>query len=202
MIDPWLFAKSVSVGIAVAVPVGPMSVLCMQRTLRQGRGQGLIFGAGIAAADFTYALLGAVGLSALSALLLAGSDWLRIAGAFVLLGFAVHILRQCPAEAPNVSPTSAWRGFASAYLLTLANPPTILFFAGLFASVAPLSNGSNVGVFAVGVFTGSLLWWILLTYVVTRSAGKLSQVVLGWINRAAGVVLIGFALYALAESFV
>lgn len=199
MIDLWLFAKSVSLGVAVAAPVGPMSVLCMQRTLRHGRAQGLFFGAGIAVADFTYALLGAVGLSALSALLLAGAEWLRIAGAVVLLGFAVHILRQRPAEAPSVSPTSNWRGFASAYLLTLANPPTILFFAGLFASVAPLSNGLDIGVFATGVFTGSLLWWILLTYVVTRSADKLSQVVLGWINRAAGVVLIGFALYTLTE---
>jgi threonine/homoserine/homoserine lactone efflux protein len=96
MIDPWLLFKSISAGIAVAAPVGPMSLLCMQRTLGGGRASGLAFGTGIAAADFTYACLGAFGLTALSSWLLAGGDWLRLAGALVLLYFAARILRARP----------------------------------------------------------------------------------------------------------
>lgn len=120
MIDPWLLLKSISAGIAVAAPVGPMSLLCMQRTLGGGRSPGLAFGAGIAAADFTFACLGAFGLTAVSSLLLAG--------ALVLLYFAVRILRARPEPAVRKkSGGPLWHGFTSAYLLTLANPPTIRY---------------------------------------------------------------------------
>jgi threonine/homoserine/homoserine lactone efflux protein len=199
MTDPWLLLKSISAGIAVAAPVGPMSLLCMQRTLGGGRAAGLTFGAGIAAADFTYACLGAFGLTALSSLLLAGGDGLRIAGAMVLLYFAVRILRARPEPAERKKFAGPlWRGFASAYLLTLANPPTILFFAGLFASIAALSTFEQAAVCSLGIFTGSMLWWLALTSIVASSAAKLAPNVLAWINRLAGLTLIGFAVYALS----
>jgi threonine/homoserine/homoserine lactone efflux protein len=199
MIDPWLLFKSISAGIAVAAPVGPMSLLCMQRTLGGGRATGLAFGAGIATADFTFACLGAFGLTAVSSLLLAGGGWLRLAGALVLLYFAVHILRAKPETTFRKKfDGPRWRGFASAYLLTLANPPTILFFAGLFASITALSNFEQAAVFALGIFTGSMLWWLALTSIVAGSAAKLAPNVLVWINRLSGLVLIGFAVYALS----
>ena len=198
MIDPWLLLKSISAGIAVAAPVGPMSLLCMQRTLGGGRATGLVFGAGIAAADFTYACLGAFGLTALSSWLLAGGAWLRLAGALVLLYFAVRILRARPETAAHKKITGPlWHGFASATLLTLANPPTILFFAGLFASITVLSTIEQAAVFALGIFTGSLLWWLALTSVIAATAAKFAPNVLAWINRLSGLVLIGFAFYAL-----
>ena len=112
---------------------------------------------------------------------------------------AVRILRAPPAAPAH--PTVAglrWRGFATAYGLTLANPPTILFFAGLFASLAPLLGLSQAGVFTFGVFAGSLLWWLALTGVLAVTASKLSPAVLRWINRASGLALIGLALYALS----
>ncbi|MBI3778932.1 MAG: LysE family transporter, partial [Gammaproteobacteria bacterium] len=161
MPDTGLLIKSTLIGIAVAAPVGPMSLLCMQRTLRSGHAPGLAFGAGIAAADFTYAVLGAFGLTALTSLLLAGGDWLRLAGALVLLYFAVRILRAPPPSAAREkTDASPWRGFGAAYGLTLANPPTILFFAGIFASLAPLSTFARATQFALGVFAGSMLWWL------------------------------------------
>ena len=145
-------------------------------------------------------MLGAFGLTALSSLLLAGGDWLRLAGALVLLYFAVRILRARPEPAMHKKIDGPlWRGFASAYLLTLANPPTILFFAGLFASIAALSTFEQAAVFALGIFTGSLLWWPALTGLVAGRAAKLALNVLAWINRLAGVTLIGFAVYALSS---
>ncbi len=199
MIDPWLLLKSISAGIAVAAPVGPMSLLCMQRTLRAGHLPGLIFGAGIAAADFTYAALGAFGLTALTSRLLAGSSWLRLAGALVLLYFAVRILRARPEPAVRKKIDGPlWRGFASAYLLTLANPPTILFFAGIFASLAPLSTFAKATQFALGVFAGSMLWWLALTGLLAVTRARLAPPAMAWINRLSGLVLIGFAFYALS----
>lgn len=199
--DGWFALKAVGVGIAVAAPVGPMSLLCMQRTLRQGRTQGLAVGAGIAAADFSYAALGAFGLTALSSVLLAGAQALRIAGALVLLYFAARIIFARPETAPRTNTGgAAWRGLASAYLLTLANPPTILFFAGLFTTIAPLTAPAHAGVFAAGVFTGSLLWWIALTAVVAGTASKLTPSVLRLINRLSGLALLGFAGYGQART--
>ena len=199
MLEPWLLLQSILAGIAVAAPVGPMSLLCMQRTLHAGPAQGLAFGVGIAAADGSYAALGAFGLTAVTSLLLAGGQWLRIGGALVLLYFAVRILRAAPAApAHRTVARSRWRGFTTAYGLTLANPPTILFFAGLFASLAPLSRLSQAAVFAGGVFAGSMLWWMVLTGVIAVTASKLSPSVLHWINRASALALTGFALYALS----
>ncbi len=199
MPDTGLLIKSTLIGIAVAAPVGPMSLLCMQRTLRGGHVPGLAFGAGIAAADFTYAVLGAFGLTALSSLLLAGGDWLRIGGALVLLYFAVRILRAPPQNAANEkTDASPWRGFGAAYALTLANPPTILFFAGIFASLAPLSTFARATQFALGVFAGSMLWWLALTGLLAVTRARLAPPAMTWINRLAGLSLIGFALYALS----
>lgn len=138
-------------------------------------------------------------LTALSSWLLAGGDWLRLAGALVLLYFALRILRVRPeAVARNKFTGPYWRGFASAYLLTLANPPTILFFAGLFASITALSTVEQAAVFAFGIFTGSMLWWLALTSLIASTAAKLAPNVLAWINRLAAVTLIGFAGYALS----
>jgi threonine/homoserine/homoserine lactone efflux protein len=199
--DGWLALKAVGVGIAVAAPVGPMSLLCMQRTLRQGRAQGLAVGAGIAAADFSYAVLGAFGLTALSSVLLAGGQALRLAGVLVLFYFALRIILSRPDTAPRAGTEGvAWRGFASAYLLTLANPPTILFFAALFAAIAPPAAASAAIVFATGVFAGSLIWWIMLTAIVAGTASKLSPPVLRGINLLSGLALIGFAVYGLVRA--
>jgi threonine/homoserine/homoserine lactone efflux protein len=92
------------------------------------------------------------------------------------------------------------RAFVTAYGLTIANPPTILFFAGLFASVATPSSLSEALFFSAGIFAGSMLWWLFLTTVVARSAARLSPRVLLLITRLSGILLIAFAGYGLASS--
>ena len=88
--DAWFFGKSLSIGLAVAAPVGPMSLLCIHRTLDRGQGAGLVFGAGVAAADLTYAAIAAFGVTAVSAVLLASTFWInRISGA-VLIAYAIY----------------------------------------------------------------------------------------------------------------
>jgi putative LysE/RhtB family amino acid efflux pump len=104
-----------------------------------------------------------------------------------------------PATDSRKSVTGSWlRAFATAYGLTLANPPTILFFAGIFASVASLATASRSVIFSAGVFAGSMLWWIILTTLVTKSAALMKPPIMAWINRFSGLVLIGFAAYGLA----
>lgn len=197
--DAWLFWKSVSIGIAVAAPVGPMSLLCIHRTLDHGQPAGLTFGAGIAAADLTYAAIAAFGITAVSSQLLAATFWIKLIGSLLLIVLGVRIALSRPAADSHTSVAGpGLHAFASAYGLTLANPPTILFFAGIFASVASLATPSQSVVFSAGVFSGSILWWIILTTLVNKSAALMKPPVMALINRLSGLVLIGFAVHGLA----
>lgn len=197
--DAWLFWKSLSIGLAVAAPVGPMSLLCIHRTLDHGLPAGLTFGAGIAAADLTYAAIAAFGITAVSSLLLAGTIWIKLIGSLLLIVLGVRIAVSQPAADSRKSVAGfGLRAFATAYGLTLANPPTILFFAGIFASVASLATVLQSVIFSAGVFAGSMLWWIILTALVSKSAALMKPPVMAWINRLSGLVLTGFAAYGLA----
>jgi threonine/homoserine/homoserine lactone efflux protein len=197
--DAWLFWKSLSIGLAVAAPVGPMSLLCIHRTVDHGHSAGLVFGAGIAAADLTYAAIAAFGITAVSSTLLAGAFWIRLVGSALLVILGLRIALAKPASETGQSiADSGLRAFVTAYGLTMANPPTILFFAGIFASVASLASVSQSLIFSGGVFVGSMLWWIVLTTLVSTSSAWLKPAVLGWINRISGGVLLGFAAYGLA----
>jgi len=199
--DPWFFWKSLSIGMAVAAPVGPMSLLCIHRTLDHGQRSGLVFGAGVAAADLTYAAIAAFGVTAVSSVLLAGTAWIRLVGSVLLIILGVRIALAAPrTDNRSASARSGRRVFLTAYGLTMTNPPTILFFAGIFAAVASMASASQSITFAVGVFAGSMLWWLILTTLVSRSAAFFRPTVLLWINRLSGAVLIAFAVYGLAAS--
>jgi len=197
--DAWFFWKSLSIGLAVAAPVGPMSLLCIHRTLDHGQGAGLVFGAGVAAADLTYAAIAAFGVTIVSTALLAGTFWIKLVGSLLLLALGVRIALAAPqADDRPRSADSGARAFLTAYGLTMANPPTILFFAGIFASVASMVSTAQSAIFAAGVFAGSMLWWTILTTLVSRSAALFRPLVLLWINRISGAVLVAFAVYGFA----
>ena len=197
--DAWFLLKSLGIGMAVAAPVGPMSLLCIHRTLDYGRRAGLVFGAGVAAADLTYAAIAAFGVTAISSVLLAGTFWIKLVGSLLLVVLGVRIALSAPrTDKRAVSVGSGGRAFLTAFGLTMTNPPTILFFAGIFASVASIASASQSFTFAAGVFAGSMLWWIVLTTLVSKSAALLRPPVMLWINRISGVVLIGFAVYGFA----
>lgn len=197
--DAWFFWKSLSIGLAVAAPVGPMSLLCIHRTLDHGQTAGLVFGAGVAAADLSYAAIAAFGVTAISSLLLAGTFWIRLVGSLLLVVLGVRIALAAPrADNRARSAGSGGHAFLIAYGLTMTNPPTVLFFAGIFASVASIASPAQSVTFAAGVFAGSMLWWAILTMLVSKSAALFRPPVMLWINRISGAVLIGFAIHGFA----
>ena len=184
--------------MAVAAPVGPMSLLCIHRTLDHGQKAGLVFGAGVAAGDLTYAAMAAFGITAISALLVAGSFWIKASGSLLLILLGVRIAVARPqAGNPAALSASARRSFLTAYGLTLSNPPTILFFAGIFATVASFASPAQSVTFAAGVFAGSMAWWVILTFLVARSARLFRPPLLRWVNRVSGAVLVAFGLFGL-----
>jgi len=197
-----LLVTSILIGLAVAAPIGPISLMCINRTLNAGRSSGLVFGAGIAAADGSYAALASFGLTGASSALTGAGDWLQLLGSLLLMFLGAMLVWGKPdTRLPARKRNPGIGTFASAYVLTLANPPTFLFFAGVVASLAAFSSGVQPVTFTAGVFAGSMLWWTALTVLVSRSARLFTAGVRAGINRASGLTLIGFAGYGLFSAF-
>ncbi|WP_044874239.1 LysE family transporter [Pseudomonas sp. LFM046] len=201
--DALLFLKSVLIGLSIAAPVGPIGLLCIQRTLGHGARIGFISGLGAAAADATYGAVGAFGIGAITRAFVALATPLALAGALFLAWMGLKMLRATPPEraAHASDPVRALPAFASVYLLTLSNPLTILSFIAIFATLSggeALSAGSGL-VMVLGVFCGSALWWLALSLGVAAVRHRLEPGTMIWIDRFAGVFLLGFAAWQLVR---
>lgn len=200
MIATCIFLKYIAIGFAVAVPVGPMSLLCIDRTLRKGFVAGAVFGTGIALADITYAFIVGIGMASVQTWLSHYGDGLRVAGAVIIAVLAIPMLRQRAVVAPQREvPNAHWRATAAAYTLTMSNPHTILLFATVLAATSLTLDATDAVIFAIGVGIGSLSWWLMLTAIMQRIAHRLSATTITSINRVMAIMLIGIAVYLLAS---
>src|SRR2546430_1126277 len=167
--DLSFFIRGLLIGLSIAATVGPMSILCIQRTLNRGQLYGLVSGLGIATADGVYGSIAAFGLTLITNFLINEQIWIRLIGGLFLIYLGVKtILSQPPERAAmlNAKINSYLAAYTSTFLLTLTNPLTILSFAAIFAGIgvgsASKSLFSAIAV-VLGVFSGSTLWWIILT---------------------------------------
>ena len=189
--------SGIAVGFAVAMPVGPIGVLCIKRSLKDGIRFGLATGLGAATADASYGLLVALGLG-LSGLL-AYVVPLKIGGGVLIMALGLLGLHSFFKPGPKAEISSPKGGLLAAwlntFLLTLTNPMTILAFVGL---IAALGTASAAGPYLLvfGVFIGSLLWWVILVGGATLLKHRLPSVALRWLDFASGMVLVlwGFAI--------
>jgi threonine/homoserine/homoserine lactone efflux protein len=200
-----LFLTAAGVGLAVAAPIGPMGMLCIRRTLAEGPRAGLAVGFGIASGDALYGLVAALGLVGLSHFMLAHDRPLHVAAGLVLLYLGLRALRHRapPADAAGTAPLRASRAgvaraYASALLLTLTNPQTVIMFAALFTTLAPRGAFSPALALTTvaGVFCGSIVWWCCLVSGVSLARHALGSRVRAWIDRAVGA---GLAVFGLIE---
>jgi putative LysE/RhtB family amino acid efflux pump len=193
-----LLLRGVLLGLAVAAPVGPIGVLCIQRSLQGGFWAGFSGGVGTAVADAIYAALAAAGFAALAGQLGAAETALRLGGAAFIAWLGWRTIASAPATAAADAPLSGrpLRLFAVTFALTIANPATVLSFAALFAGLGLAAEpGLDAAAAAVaGVFAGSLLWWAILSGAVAAMRPRLGDESRRWINRIAGAVLIVFAI--------
>jgi threonine/homoserine/homoserine lactone efflux protein len=198
-----LFLKSLLIGLSIAAPVGPIGLLCIQRSLGHGARIGFISGLGAAAADACYGALGAFGIGAITQAFVALATPLALAGALFLAWMGLRMLRATPPEraARAGDPVRALPAFASVFLLTLSNPLTILSFIAIFATLAggEALSGTAGLVMVAGVFCGSALWWLALCLGVAAVRHRLDAHAMRWIDRTAGAFLLGFAAWQLAR---
>jgi threonine/homoserine/homoserine lactone efflux protein len=204
LIDPFgfgPFARGLALGLAVAAPVGPMSLLCMRQTLERGFLAGMVSGLGVATADGLYGAVAAFGLVAITEVLIGQHAWLRVIGGLVMVYLGVGAMRSRPAEAKSVANSGGLaRSYAGTFGLTMMNPSTILSFAALFAGLGLGGtdwDGSTAVMLVAGVFVGSTLWWLAITGGLSLARSRLSTRVQHALNVAAGLVLVGFGLLAI-----
>lgn len=199
------FFQAVVIGLAVAAPVGPIGILCIRRTLADGRWLGFISGLGAATADATYGGIAAFGLTAISGLLISQQHWLRLVGGIFLCFLGIHTAfarTKKEASPTKPSPHSTLGAYGSTLALTITNPLTILSFAAIFAGLGIGSaQGNPVIALAtmVGVFSGSALWWLTLAASVNLLRNRITPGSMRWINWAAGSIILTFGCFALAS---
>lgn len=196
-----ILLKGIGVGFAVAAPVGPIGLLCIRRTLADGRAAGLASGLGAATADAFYGLLVAAGFAATGVLMRYATS-LEIGGGFLIALLGIMSIRgflQGPSEggAPKLNSN---KGVISAYattlILTLSNPMTILAFVGLVAGLGASAASDPLAAYwlVVGVFLGSALWWLILVQLALTARSRITPRVTRWFDLISGLVLMIWGL--------
>jgi len=202
--DSLLVLKGLAIGFALAAPVGPIALLCIRRTMAEGRLSGLVSGGGAATADAIYGFAAAFGVTLLAAFLAAHRSGIQIFGGVLLCLVGVRTFLARPAIENKAI---KWHGlvgnFFSALLLTLTNPMTFVAFAAVFATIGAAGlRGSlqTAGTATAGVFLGSLLWWTVLVLGVNAVREKFTLQKLLWMDRIAGALIIAVGLVYLISS--
>jgi threonine/homoserine/homoserine lactone efflux protein len=202
--------KGLLIGLSIAAPLGPIGVLCINRTAAEGPRLGFLCGLGAAAADALYALAGTVALSAIAEWVIDDRIALQVIGGIFLVYLGARTFMRPLAAVPTPGriaarlPAGAHAAFMSTFLLTLANPVTLLGFAAMFAGlgVAPMgmisSADSAAAALVLGIFLGSALWWLALSCLIGQLRPYIGPHILTVINRISGTVLTAFGLYAFA----
>ncbi len=200
--------QGIIVGLSASIPLGPIGVLCIQRTLNKGKISGFVSGLGAAAADGFYAIVAGFSITIIIDSLTEYQTYLRIIGGIVLLVMGYKLIVANPGIQLRKQLKKKGKGlfgdFISIFALTVSNPITVFVFAAVFAGfgiVDKESQFTSVLSLIFGVVFGATLWWFTLSSVVSifRSKFKLRRML--WINRIAGVLVIIFGLFVIASIF-
>ena len=198
--------EGITIGLCTSIPVGPIAILIIQRTLQKGRMHGFTSGLGAATSDTFYALLAIVGLSVVLSFIEENKLIIQIIGSAIMVIFGVYIFFQNPAkniEKSKTDKSSYWQEYLTAFFLTLSNPLMIFLYIGLFAQYNFISSESHFIEIAIGicsVFLGAALWWFLLTLLASIFRKRFNIRGLWILNKATGLLISVLALVALISS--
>lgn len=196
-----VLVRGLLIGVSIAAPVGPIGVLCIRRTLNEGRLIGLATGLGAASADAIYGLIAGFGLSLIN-LLLGQSSIIRLVGGLFLCYLGIQTLLSRPSEqAAQAKGAKLLGAYSSTLVLTLTNPMTILSFIGIFAGlgISTEKDVTSTLLLVLGVFLGSAAWWVGITSLIARIRDRLETQHLRWINIGSGLIIVAFGFLALVS---
>ena len=204
-----LFLKGLLVGIIASAPMGPVGILCIQRTMQKGRIYGLATGAGATLSDIIYALMTGWGMAFVMDFIDNERNifWMKLIGSVMLFIFGIYMFRTDPRKC--IRPVSNNKGtlfhnFFTSFLVTLSNPLIIFLFLALFNMFTFVIPGNLFGqcVGYVSIVAGAMLWWVGLTYVINRMRRNFGLRGILRLNRSIGTIeLAASVIYAIMTLF-
>ena len=199
-----LILKGVLIGIIASAPMGPVGVLCIQRTLNKGRWYGFVTGIGAAVSDIIYALLSGLGMSFVMDLITNPTNkfWLQIIGSIILLVFGICCFRANPTRKMHRSGNkkgSLLHNGITAFFVTFSNPLIIFLVIGTFAQFAFVvpNHPIEMTLGYMSIVVGALLWWFGLTWLIDKIKEKFDTNGILIINKVIGSLVIFFSLLML-----
>ncbi|MCK9641102.1 MAG: LysE family translocator [Prolixibacteraceae bacterium] len=198
-----LLWKGVVTGLAVSIPLGPLGILCIQRTVNKNWKSGIFSGIGIATADTVYALVAGFGLSIIIDFIRAYELYFKLVGFFVLLLLGIYIFRSNPTKQIQDYKrrgSSHLQDFLTTFLVTLSNPLSVFVFMAIFTGysiVLQFSRPLEALLTFGGIFIGGSLWWFIITGFANLFRHKLTISTLYWANKiiGLGVILVAVAFF-------
>ncbi len=190
--------KGIIIGIVVSAPLGPVGVLCIQRTLNKGRWYGFVTGIGASISDIGYAALTAFGMSFVIDLIDHNMFYLQLFGSILLLLFGIFTYKTSreKEDEPKISATqpkgSYFKNLITAFFVTLSNPLIVFLFLTLFARFSFIHTDITVSEISIGfvaIASGALIWWFLLTYLVGTISTLFNSRGISMINKVIGAIV-------------
>jgi threonine/homoserine/homoserine lactone efflux protein len=198
-----LFMKGIIIGLMVSVPLGPIGVLCIQRTLNKGRKSGFVSGLGASAADTFFALIAGYGISMVISFIKEQHVYFQIIGGLIVMYLGIHIFFTNPVKQlrlHRMSQNKLSQDFLSVFFLTVSNPMAIFFFLAMFAGVNLAGGPMNlflVSLVVAGVFLGSSAWWFILTTIVNIFRHRFRLKSIWWMNKVSGLTIFFLGIAAI-----
>lgn len=214
MFDSYLFIdiithilKGFLIGVLVSAPMGPIGMLCVQRTLKKGWRYGFVTGFGASLSDMIYAVITGLGLG-FAEIFVQNSRYnnvLQFVASVVLLFFGIYTFQNNPTKAARSSKGktgSFLYNFSTSFLLTFSNPLIILLFLTAYAQLGiPRSDNMSMMIFCfVGILVGALAWWFCLTWFLNRIRLKFNEKVICLINKTIGSVVVLVSVFCLFDA--
>ncbi|MCR4918557.1 MAG: LysE family transporter [Prevotella sp.] len=189
--------KGMLIGMIASAPMGPVGILCVQRTLNKGRWFGFVTGIGAAVSDIIYAAISGLGMSFVMDFVNDAHNrfYLQIVGSLMLLGFGLYTWRSDPTRNIRMSGKqkgTLWHNGFTAFLVTLSNPLIIFLFLALYAQFAFVVPDHPIEMVAgfLSIVAGALLWWFGLTWLVDKVRGIFNQDGIKIINQIIGFIVV------------
>ena len=196
------FIKGMVVGFALAVPIGPIGILCIRNTITEGRLHGLIVGLGGATSDLIYSFIAAFGITSISNSIDHHRFWIRLCGGTFLLFMGVVTYYSRPQERKMVIRSKAMmKSFFFTILLALTNPLTIFAFIAVFATLGfgHVNRFFYLWMLVFGVFIGSCFWFLFISTCANYYGVKFNRILLPRINKIAGILIVISGMIAIVS---
>ena len=193
--------RGIAIGILISAPMGPVGILCIQRTLDKGKKQGFFTGVGASISDLIYCILTGFGLSFIEDFLEQNKNIIQLVGSAVLIGFSIYLFKKNPASTlrkpTETNETSPKKSILGGFLFTFSNPLILFLIIGLFARFNFTIPEINFYYYIIGfaaIFFGALCWWKFVTFSVDKLRAHFNLRSMWLINRIIGVIILLFAI--------